>query len=133
MVLLTIFNHNAPLLIGCMVLTVLIALIGVSPQFSHNSRRGINGFSLFLLTLFTSVFCIQSGDFVYTTKMLQSGVNFEHLELFYQSLWLIIYDALIWRFIVFGTSVILLFWSDAQYVWLYAHVLQYRCFVSLWR
>ncbi len=109
MILLTIFNHNAPLLMVCMAIAVLTALVGVSPQFNRNSGKGINGVLIFLITLFTTIFAIQSGDFVYVARILQTGKNFAHLEPFYQNLWFICLDNIIWRFVVFGCSVLLLF------------------------
>lgn len=106
--LLTIFNHNAPLLMGCMVVVMLVALIGVSPQFANNREGGLGFVPISLLTLFTSIFAIQSGDFVYTTYILQTGHNFGHLEQFYQNLWEFKQSILFWRFVVFGGSLLLL-------------------------
>lgn len=108
MILLTIFNHNAPLLMGCMVVVMLIAVGGVSPQFTSNNERGFGLVPISLLTLFTSIFAIQSGDFVYTTFILQTGHNMGHLEQFYQDLWNFQKDILFWRFVVFGGSLLLL-------------------------
>lgn len=94
----------------CMVVVMFSALIGVSPQFSRNSKNGLGIIPIFLLASFTAIFAIQSGDFVYTTQLLQTGgKSAQHLEEFYLDLWEFEKDALFWRFVVFGGSLVLLF------------------------
>lgn len=108
MVLLTIFNHNAPLLMVYMIIIMGTALIGTYPQFSHNSKRGLGLKWTMVLAFMLALFPIQSGDFVYSAIILQKGTNFSHLELFYQGLWLLSRDLIIWRSVVFGGAILLL-------------------------
>lgn len=108
MVLTTIFNHNAHLLMLYMVIIMTIALLGVSNQFKRNSSRGLKLRQTIFLAFLLAMFPIQSGDFVYSTLILQKGHNFQHLELFYQGLWLLCRDVVIWRLVVFGGAILIL-------------------------
>lgn len=93
---------------ACMVVVMSTALLGVSPQLSRNSNRGYGLVPISLLTLFTSIFAIQSGDFVYTALHFQTGRGLHHFEQFYIDLWNFNKDILFWRIVVFGSSVLLL-------------------------
>lgn len=104
----SIFNHNGALLMGYMVFLNSVAILGVAPQFSRNSKRGIGLFTMAILTFLMSLMPIQCGDFVYYGQILQTGYNFSHLEDFYQLLWFYNPDYLEWRAVVWGASVLLL-------------------------
>lgn len=106
--LLTIFNHNGPLMMGYMILIMTVAIICVLPQFNKNSNSGLSLLGLAILTIALSVYPIQCGDFIYVGFALQKGINFTHLEDFYQDLWFWNNDYSIWRMIVFGGATILL-------------------------
>lgn len=91
-----------------MVIIMTIALFGVCNQFKRNSSRGLKLKGTIFLAFLLAMFPIQSGDFVYSTLILQKGHNFQHLELFYQALWLLCRDIVVWRFVVFGGAILLL-------------------------
>lgn len=108
MILTTIFNHNAVFAMFYMVIIMATALIGVSPQFNGNKKKGLGLTAMGLLTFAMCLVPIQSGDFIYSARAFQTGVNISHFEDFFRYLYGICDNIILWRAIVYGATTLLL-------------------------
>lgn len=93
-----------------MLIIMLTAIIGVSPQFSRNSKQGFGLFAIGILTFLMALVPFQSADFIHVAYSFQKNILIYHFEDIYiwiynldQSIWL-------WRILVFGPTTLLLIW-----------------------
>lgn len=109
--LLSIFNHNAPLAMAYMVVIMLTAIIGTLPQLFKNSKRGLGIGAIGILTFLMALVPIQSADFVHAAYAFQHKIGLAHFEDFFIWLYNSCQDIHLWRIIVFGATTLFFLWT----------------------